>query len=60
MHKDPEMRETLPIHLCDRSDVQRHVLRVDGIVVRPLELTLADLEALPQQKLTDDFVNCLA
>ena len=58
MQKDLEVRETLPIHPCDRKDVQPHVLRVDGLVVRPLELTLADLEALPQQKLTDDFV-CL-
>ena len=29
-----------------------------GLVVRPLELTLAELEALPQRKLTDDFI-CL-
>jgi DMSO/TMAO reductase YedYZ molybdopterin-dependent catalytic subunit len=53
-----EVRETLPIHSCDRKDDQRHLLRVDGLVARPLELTVLDLEALSQENLTEDFA-CL-
>lgn len=59
MREELEFRETLPVH-SDKGDrdLRTHVLRVDGLVDELLELTLADLDRLPQHDLTDDFT-CL-
>ena len=57
MEKSPERLQSLPVHPSKRGD-EPHVLRVDGLVGRCLELTPADLEGLGQQELTDDFT-CL-
>jgi DMSO/TMAO reductase YedYZ molybdopterin-dependent catalytic subunit len=54
-----KVREKLPVHRPKEEEgIRPHVLRVDGLVGRCLELTLADLERLPQQELTADFT-CL-
>jgi DMSO/TMAO reductase YedYZ molybdopterin-dependent catalytic subunit len=59
MQGKPEIRDKLPVHPAqDEKGVPPHVLRVDGLVGRSLELTMADLERLPQQDLIDDFT-CL-
>jgi len=53
----PQVRDKLPVH-PGRGQTGPHVLRIDGLVSTPLELTTTDLERLPQQDLTDDFT-CL-
>lgn len=59
MAEKREVREKLPVHGGGDEQTERfHVLRVDGLVGRKLELTAADLERMPQQDLTDDFT-CL-
>lgn len=60
MRNDLKIRERLPIHSGQPSSskIQAHVLRVDGLVRKPLMLKLSDLEELPQQDLTHDFT-CL-
>ena len=58
MQKKSEVLGKLPIHPGDREHAQPHVLRVDGLVGRCLELTAADLKGLPQRELIDDFT-CL-
>ena len=58
MQKKSEILGKLPIHPGDREHPQPHVLRVDGLVGRCLELTAADLKGLPQRELIDDFT-CL-
>jgi len=59
MRAERDEREALPVHSHEGdTDLRTHVLRVDGLVGQPLELTLADLERLPQHDLTDDFT-CL-
>lgn len=56
MRDDLKIREKLPIHAAEAGkNIQDHVLRVDGLVRKPLTLRLADLEKLPQQALTHDF-----
>ena len=57
MRKVPEIREKLPVHPREQN-AQFHVLRVDGLVGCSLELTVADLEELPQRDLAGDFT-CL-
>jgi DMSO/TMAO reductase YedYZ molybdopterin-dependent catalytic subunit len=51
-----EIRPTLPRHRVPAAPPAR--LHVDGLVQQPLALTAADLEALPQHTMTDDFT-CL-
>ena len=59
MQKELKVRSKLPVHrVKDEESSRHHVLRVDGLVGHCLELTLADLERLPQQDLTHDFT-CL-
>ncbi len=54
-----KIREKLPVYGPRKEEGSGpHVLRVDGLVSKGLELRLADLERLPQQDLTDDFT-CL-
>lgn len=53
-----ERRASLPVHPSRPSDPARYRLRVDGLVEQPRELSLAELEGLAQQALTDDFT-CL-
>lgn len=48
----------LPVHPHPAIDVESFRLRVDGLVARPLALGIADLLALPQCGLRDDFT-CL-
>lgn len=59
MQERSKVTGKLPVHgsRSDR-DAATHVIRVDGLVGKQLELTLADLERLPQQDMTDDFT-CL-
>jgi DMSO/TMAO reductase YedYZ molybdopterin-dependent catalytic subunit len=57
MQKKPETRESLPVH-PHRQNAQPHVLRIDGLVGCSLELTVADLEQLPQRGIAGDFT-CL-
>jgi DMSO/TMAO reductase YedYZ molybdopterin-dependent catalytic subunit len=53
------VRDKLPAHPPDGGkSIQAYVLRVDGLVKSLLNLTLGDLETLPQQALTHDFT-CL-
>lgn len=58
VQEEPKVLATLPVHRRKDEKTRTHVLRVDGLVGQCLELTLADLEGLPQQDLTDDFT-CL-
>jgi DMSO/TMAO reductase YedYZ molybdopterin-dependent catalytic subunit len=51
-----EQRTALPVLPGERPDAARHRLVVDGLVARPLVLTAADLAAMPQAEVTDDFV----
>lgn len=55
---EPKIREKLPLHTGKDQNPRSSVLRVDGLVSEPLELSLADLERLPQQDFADDFT-CL-
>lgn len=59
VQEELKVREKLPVYRPrDEEGSRPHVLRVDGFVGKCLELTLADLERLPQQDLTDNFT-CL-
>ena len=59
MQEELKVREKLPVHLPRNEEgIRPHVLRVDGLVVHCLELTLADLDQLPPRDLTNDFT-CL-
>jgi|SRR5215470_8923876 len=52
--QDPKIRASLPVH--ERGDHESLVprsLRIDGLVVKPLDLTLADLELMAQHELRD-------
>lgn len=49
---------SLPLHSSQPCDGAHYRLRVDGLVQWPLELSVAELEGLAQQSLTDDFT-CL-
>ncbi|HZU06880.1 MAG TPA: molybdopterin-dependent oxidoreductase [Chloroflexota bacterium] len=51
-----EIRSSLPLHRVPAAIPSQ--LRVDGLVEQPLALTVADLEALPQRTVVDDFT-CL-
>jgi DMSO/TMAO reductase YedYZ molybdopterin-dependent catalytic subunit len=56
VNEEPEIRASLPVHELDdhESRVPRS-LRIDGLVVKPLDLTLADLQLMAQHELRDDF-----
>jgi DMSO/TMAO reductase YedYZ molybdopterin-dependent catalytic subunit len=59
VQEELKVREKLPVHRSRNEEgIRPHVVRVDGLVGHCLELTLADLERLPQQDLTNDFT-CL-
>ena len=54
--EDPKIRASLPVH--ERGDHESLVprsLRIDGLVVKPLDLTLADLRLMAQHEPRDDF-----
>jgi DMSO/TMAO reductase YedYZ molybdopterin-dependent catalytic subunit len=55
--REQQIRDSLPLH-SSKDQKPFRVLQVDGLVERPLELTVADLERLPQQDFTGDFA-CL-
>jgi DMSO/TMAO reductase YedYZ molybdopterin-dependent catalytic subunit len=55
MHRKQEELKTLPVHPTDRTGAEPRLIRVGGLVARPTELTLADLQGLPQQELIADF-----
>ena len=56
MKEEPKIRASLPVHQPDdRESLVPRPLRIDGLVVKPLDLTLADLELMPQHELRDDF-----
>lgn len=56
MKEEPKIRASLPVHQPDnRESLVPRSLRVDGLVVKPLDLTLAELELMPQHELRDDF-----
>lgn len=48
----------LPVHPHTAIDPGAYRLRIDGLVAHPLELSLAELRALPQRNFDADFV-CL-
>jgi DMSO/TMAO reductase YedYZ molybdopterin-dependent catalytic subunit len=53
-----EMCEHLPSHAvaaADRERAARAMLRIDGLVARPLELSRADLSRLPRTVLEEPF-----
>jgi hypothetical protein len=54
----PEILDKLPIHQSDRTESTPHKLRVDGFVGQPLELSIQDLQAMPQTDFTEEF-SCL-
>lgn len=49
---------SLPIHPRPNVGVEGYRLQVDGLVARPISLTVADLFTLPQHGLHEDF-SCL-
>jgi len=54
-----QLRDELPSHplvAADRERAERAILRVDGLVARPLELTPNDLARLPRAALAEPFV----
>jgi DMSO/TMAO reductase YedYZ molybdopterin-dependent catalytic subunit len=54
-----DVRESLPIHAvpaADRERADRAMLRIDGLVARPIELSRADLARLPRSILDEPFV----
>lgn len=56
MNDEPKVCRSLPVH--ERDDHKRPLpssLHLDGLVARCLDLTLGDLELLPQKELRDDF-----
>jgi hypothetical protein len=57
MQNDPKILEKLPVHPVEQRESGAHVLRVDGLVGRTLELTESDFDGLPQRDVTADF-NC--
>jgi DMSO/TMAO reductase YedYZ molybdopterin-dependent catalytic subunit len=56
--RERDLRQSLPLHRFPASYIWPGVLRVDGLVRHPLELTPADLAALPERTLIADF-SCL-
>jgi DMSO/TMAO reductase YedYZ molybdopterin-dependent catalytic subunit len=55
MHREREKLKTLPVHRTDKTGTEPKLVRIDGLVCRPRELMLADLQGLPQQELIADF-----
>ena len=55
MTEKNEIRGGLPVHERADSSPPRSSLRIDGLVVKCLDLTLADLQLMPQHELRDDF-----
>ncbi|MBI4499288.1 MAG: molybdopterin-dependent oxidoreductase [Chloroflexi bacterium] len=53
--QQPDIRKALPVHPSPAAEAVPRQVRVDGLVAHPLELSPADLAALPQRALTDDF-----
>ena len=53
--RESEIRAGLPVHPALGAAAWPGRIRVDGLVSRPLDLTPADLAAMPQRDLTDDF-----
>jgi DMSO/TMAO reductase YedYZ molybdopterin-dependent catalytic subunit len=53
-----EVLAGLPVHSSPKAEAEPRFLRIDGLVDRPMDLTPADLQGLPQQELTEDF-NCV-
>jgi DMSO/TMAO reductase YedYZ molybdopterin-dependent catalytic subunit len=47
---------TFPPTSADRERASRARIRIDGLVARPLELSVADLSALPRADLQEAFV----
>lgn len=56
--RQPRVLDALPVHPSAPPDPASYRLVVDGLVGRRLELTAADLAALPPAAVTDDFL-CL-
>jgi len=57
VNDEPKFRRSLPVQEGvdeHRSDLPRS-LRIDGLVLKCLELTAPDLELMPQYELRDDF-----
>ncbi|MCK9518151.1 MAG: molybdopterin-dependent oxidoreductase [Dehalococcoidia bacterium] len=54
----PRELSALPVHPHPTVDTRSYRLRIDGLVANSLALGVADLLALPQQRLQDDFT-CL-
>jgi len=56
VNDEPKFRKSLPVHegVDHTSDLPRS-LRIDGLVVKCLDLTPSDLELMPQNELRDDF-----
>lgn len=50
--------DKLPLHQSGRAELTPHKLRVDGLVGQPLELSIQDLQAMPQTDFTTEF-SCL-
>jgi DMSO/TMAO reductase YedYZ molybdopterin-dependent catalytic subunit len=50
-----KIRGALPVHERVDSSSPPSPLRIDGLVVKCLDLTLADLQLMPQDELRDDF-----
>jgi len=53
-----DVLEALPVHRGSAADVATRVLHIDGLVSQAKDLTVSDLDGLPQQELTEDF-NCV-
>src|SRR5215472_18813571 len=57
MTKEVKIRGGLPVHERTDSSPSSTSLRIDGLVFKCLDLTLADLQLMPQDELRADF-NC--
>ncbi len=56
MKEELKIRANLPVHeLSDRGSFVPRSLRIDGLVVKCLDLTPVDLRLMPQDELRDDF-----
>lgn len=58
MPTSPGRVSSLPVHPHPEVDLDQFRLHIDGLVDRPLSLSLADLRSMPQTHLDGDFA-CL-
>lgn len=53
MKEEPKIRVNLPVHEISEGKLVPRSLRIDGLVLKCLDLTLPDLEMMPQHEVRD-------